>query len=296
MPDQASNAFDGEVVYDSTGKGITRNDSTGGSMTRVWAHNSDKDWVRLCEASTLPPPSSAESRGVLKRAGMYRYKTRNAYYNEYDLANPQSSQVEHSLDSVPFAFAQASKGQGLITAINGNDYTAHEKIASGFIQAKFMLTHALQVLGGVRVENTHEDYTTNLPYNSDAGYGTVHYTDVLPSAHLKYALNDLQNIRLSYYKSISRPSFAELAPYTYPGEFFTEIGNPYLKHTRADNLDLRYEWFPGLADQVLLGAFYKTLQNPVEYFVVRNGPPSSFLHSAAEWQPGDQLWHRGRIH
>jgi TonB-dependent receptor len=273
LPDQATNAFDGAVVYDSTGKGITRNDSTGGSMTRVWAHNSDKDWSGY--ANLFFSPTIAHRTVEFETGGMYRYKTRNAYYNEYDLANPQSSQVEHSLDSVPFAFSQASKGQGLITAVNGNNYTAHEKIASGFIQAKFMLTHALQVLGGMRIEDTHEDYTTNLPYNSDEGYGTVHYTDLLPSAHLKYALNDLQNIRLSYYKSISRPSFSELAPYTYPGEFFTEIGNPFLKHTRADNLDLRYEWFPGLADQILLGAFYKTLQDPVEYFVVRNGPPSS---------------------
>jgi outer membrane receptor protein involved in Fe transport len=273
LPDQASNSFDGAVVYNASGKGTTKNDSTGGSMSRVWSHNSDKDLSGY--ANLFFSPTLAHKAVEFEAGGMYRYKTRNAYYNQYDLANPQSSQVEHSLDSVPFAFSQSSKGQGLNTAINGNTYTAHEKIAAGFIQAKFMLTHALQVLGGVRVEDTHEDYATNLPYNSDEGYGAVSYTDVLPSVHLKYGLNDLQNVRLSYYKSISRPSFAELAPYTYPGEFFTEIGNPLLKHTRADNLDLRYEWFPGLADQILLGAFYKTLQDPVEYFVVRNGPPSS---------------------
>ncbi len=273
LPDQASNSFDGAVVYDSTGKVIIKSDSTGGSMTRVWAHNSDKDWSGY--ANLYFAPTIARRAVEFETGGMYRYKTRNAYYNEYDLQAKSTTQVEHSLDSVAFVFPQADKGTGNITAVNGNNYTAHEKIAAGFIQAKFMLTHALQVLGGVRVENTHEDYTTNLPYNSDEGYGSIHYTDVLPSAHLKYALNDLQNIRLSYYKSISRPSFSELAPYIYPGEYFTEIGNPLLKHTRADNFDVRYEFFPGLADQILLGAFYKTLQNPVEYFVVRNGPPSS---------------------
>jgi outer membrane receptor protein involved in Fe transport len=47
---------------------------------------------------------------------------------------------------------------------------------------------------------------------------------------------------------------------------------------RADNLDLRYELFPGLADQLLVGAFYKRLQNPIEYFVTNaKGPSSLFL-------------------
>jgi outer membrane receptor protein involved in Fe transport len=273
LPDQASNSFDGSVVYDSTGKGVVRNDSTGGSMTRVWSHNSDKDWSGY--ANLFYTPTIGHRAVEFETGGMYRYKTRNAYYNEYNLQAKSTTQEVHSLDSVAFVFPQADKGAGNYSAVSGNNYVAHEKIASGFLQAKFMLTHALQVLGGVRVEDTHEDYTTNLPFNSDFGYGTIHYTDVLPSAHLKYMLNSQQNIRLSYYKSISRPSFAELAPYIYPGEFFTEIGNPNLKHTRADNFDLRYEWFPGLADQLLLGVFYKTLENPIEYFVVRNGPPSS---------------------
>lgn len=273
LPDQASNSFDGSVVYDSTGKGTVKNDSTGGSMTRVWAHNSDKDWSGY--ANLFFAPTIGHTVVEFETGGMYRYKTRNAYYNQYDLQAKSTTQEVHSLDSVAFVFSQPDKGTGNITAVSGNNYVAHEKIASGFLQAKFMLTPALQVLGGVRVEDTHEDYTTNLPFNSDEGYGAIHYTDVLPSAHLKYALDRQRNIRLSYYKSISRPSFSELAPYTYPGEYFTELGNPLLKHTRADNFDLRYEWFPGLADQILLGAFYKTLENPIEYFVVRNGPPSS---------------------
>ncbi|MGG2329393.1 TonB-dependent receptor domain-containing protein, partial [Salmonella enterica] len=92
------------------------------------------------------------------------------------------------------------------------------------------------------------------------------YVDLLPSVHFKYLLKDNQNIRLSYFKSISRPGFGEVVPYTLPGEQFTEIGNPYLKHVQADNIDLRYELFLGHSDQLLLGSFYKKLQNPIEYF------------------------------
>ncbi|MFX7816581.1 TonB-dependent receptor, partial [Acinetobacter baumannii] len=48
-------------------------------------------------------------------------------------------------------------------------------------------------------------------------------------------------------------------------------------HVQADNIDLRYELFLGHSDQLLLGTFYKKLQNPIEYFVTRNGGPSALF-------------------
>lgn len=277
VPDQAWYDWNGNVNLNSNGE-TTSIDSTtyGAGMNRLWQHNQDKDLAGYLNLSYVPKIAGKDV--TFSGGGMYRYKTRDAYYNEYSLVPNYGTVVPfHSIDSMALVFNPTSYGQGSQTAVNYNTYTGHEKVAAGYLMAKFMLTHALQVVGGVRVENTQEDFTTNMPYNSDQGYGTIHYTDVLPSAHLKYALTDDQNLRLSYFKSISRPSFAELDPYHYIGEFYDEIGNPYLKHTRADNLDLRYEWFPGVADQLLLGAFYKDLQNPIEYFVTRNGGPSALF-------------------
>lgn len=275
MPDQAWNSFDGEVKYDNSGK-LASTDSTGGSMHRVWEHNKDQDLSGY--ANLTYTPRIARHDVAFQVGGMYRDKHRTAYYNEYDLATSlPSAQKVTNLDSVPFYFPKAGSNEGNESAVNYNSYTVQEHVAAGYIQAKFMLTPALQVLGGVRVENTYQHYNTDEPYNSDQGHGTITYTDVLPSAHLKYALTDRQNLRLSYFKSISRPGFGEIDPYLYQGEFYNEIGNPDLKHTRADNLDFRYEWFPGLADQILLGAFYKKLENPIEYFVTRNGGPSALF-------------------
>jgi outer membrane receptor protein involved in Fe transport len=105
--------------------------------------------------------------------------------------------------------------------------------------------------------------------------GSVEYTDPLPSLHLKYALTGYQNIRLSYFRSIVRPDFYEIIPTEIVGEVFNIKGNDSLKHSKADNFDLRYEFFPGGADQILLGVFYKNIQNPIEYAIVRNGGPSA---------------------
>jgi outer membrane receptor protein involved in Fe transport len=275
VPDQASYNFDAKVTRANGGKTVTVDSTIAqgtGVMTRIWQHNKDQDLAGYANLTYTP---KLIGRIVeFKAGGLYRYKTRDNYFNKYSLQADTSGEF-HSVDQLPRYFQTPADATGNITAINPNSYTAHEKVTAGYIQAKFMLFKSLQVLGGVRVENTQQDYTTVMPLTYSGAYGSIHYTDVLPSIHLKYLLNDRQNLRLSYFKSISRPGFGEVVPYSIPGEDFTEIGNPNLKHVQADNLDFRYEWFMGHADQLLLGAFYKKLENPIEYFVTRDASPSS---------------------
>jgi outer membrane receptor protein involved in Fe transport len=278
VPDMASYNFNANVKLDPSGK-ITQIDSTlySAGADRVWQHNKDQDWSGYL--NLIYTPHLLERAVEFAVGGLYRYKTRDNYYNEYGLGIPvtiPASTPFQSIDQMPLTFPSSSAGEGVVTTIlHANNYTTHEKTAAGYIQAKLLLTRSLQLLGGVRVENTQQDYTTNMPATFNARQGTIHYTDLLPSAHLKYFLDQRQNIRLSYFKSLSRPGYGEIIPTQYPGEYYSEIGNPYLKHTRADNFDLRYEWFPSGSNQLLLGAFYKDLQNPIETFVTRDGGPSA---------------------
>lgn len=283
IPDMATYSWD-EIVYrDNTGKtlNIVNTVPTGTSnvVTHRWQHNKDQDWAGYGNLAYKPTLFRREVE--FQAGGLYRYKTRDNYNNEYALQSTDGANVPFTnINNVPLYFQASGQNQGINTADNAQTYTAHEKVGAGYIQARFLLIRKLQVLGGVRVENTQDDYKTALPPTSTIGaYGNIHYTDVLPSVHFKYALQNNQNIRLSYFKSISRPGFGDLVPITdNSNEEFTFLGNPYLKHVRADNLDLRYELFPGLADQFLLGAFYKHLQNPIEYYVTNiNGPSSLYI-------------------
>jgi outer membrane receptor protein involved in Fe transport len=274
LPEQAWYSFDATVT--SSGGKVTQIDSNirqgSNILNYVWQHNKDQD---LAGYLNLTYNAQIFNHNIeFVAGGLYRYKTRDNYYNSYGIQADTSGQF-HSIASTPKYFQTPDDATGNVTAVNPNTYTAHEKIAAGYVQAKFTLGRNLQVLGGLRVENTNQDYTTVMPLTYTGAFGTIRYTDVLPSVHLKYLLSSNQNLRLSYFKSVSRPGFGELVPYDLPGEQFEEIGNPYLKHVRADNLDLRYELFPGIADQILVGAFYKQLQNPIEYFVVRHGGPSA---------------------
>jgi outer membrane receptor protein involved in Fe transport len=282
IPDMATYNFDLQVTT-SNGKEVSADSTipvgTANVMTRTWQHNTDQDLTGYANLGYTP---TLFNRVVdFEGGGLYRYKTRDNYYSAYDLqSTAQANTPFHSIATVPLYFQTQGQATGDFIATTANTYTAHEKVAAGYVQAKFMLWKGFQVLGGVRVENTMLDYTTALPPTSTIGaYGTIHYTDVLPGIHLKYLLTDKQNLRLSYFKSISRPGFGDLVPITDPSnEQFTFLGNPYLKHVRADNFDFRYELFPGHADQLLLGAFYKQLQNPIEYFVTNlNGPSALYL-------------------
>jgi hypothetical protein len=124
--------------------------------------------------------------------------------------------------------------------------------------------------------NIHLNDSVDLSNTESNGVAGIYdYTDVLPSLHLKYKLSSKENLRLSYFESISRPGFFELTNYTFSGETFDEIGNPYLNHSVAQNVNARYEWFPKGLDQVLIGAFYKDIFNPIEYSLVRNTGPSA---------------------
>lgn len=44
-----------------------------------------------------------------------------------------------------------------------------------------------------------------------------------------------------------------------------------MKHTIADNIDLRYEFFPKSSEQFMVGLFYKNIQDPIEYGLLNEG-------------------------
>jgi outer membrane receptor protein involved in Fe transport len=93
--------------------------------------------------------------------------------------------------------------------------------------------------------------------------GSITYQDVLPSAQLKYRIDERQVLRASWYRSISRPALYDMTFYSIQYEDYEEAGNPFLRRTQADNADLRWEWYRDL-DVVEAGIFYKRLTDPYE--------------------------------
>jgi TonB-dependent receptor len=293
IPDMSGYDYNNEVTFGSDGKIVHDSLTTyGTSISHTWQYNTDKDLAGYANLTFTPHlfGENVEFEG----GGLYRYKTRENYYAEYSLVTPTApipANVEplDFIQSSPLSFSPVGGNKGIVaTTLHNNVYTAHETVTAEYLQAKFMLTHKLQVLGGVRIESTDEDYTiTNQPITIAGQNATYSYMDVLPSIHLKYALNDKQNLRLSYFKSISRPGFGDVVPshFTADDGDYDLQGNDSVQHTVADNYDLRYELFPGHGQQILLGVFYKELQNPIEYYVKSYGNSTSSLVIVPENPP-----------
>jgi len=233
-------------------------------MTRIWSHNSDQDY-----SAYLNITQNAKLIGKqleLKFGGLIRSKKRDNFYNAYSL-DPQLGALYTNINNAAFIFNPASSG---VPSVSGNNYNFKEDISAGYVQGKLDISKKLEALGGVRIEYTNQHYETQLTADVAAKSGSIKYTDALPSLQFKYAISRNQNVRLAYYKALARPGFAELIPDGIDGEFFKEQGNPInLKHAVADNLDLRYELYSKSADQLLLGVFYKNINDPIEISAIK---------------------------
>ena len=236
---------------------------------RRWEHNSDRDFAGYVNLSYRFDFDRPYSSLLLKAGGMYRDKFRDSFFNEYtfDSGTPGESQIFgedwtnfDELDLVPRKYGNI--GDPL-------NYDATEKIGAGYFMAEYTWG-GLELIAGVRVEHTDQGYVLDYPRQSDSEGHQV-YTDVLPSFHAKYQVHRDANLRFSYGRSINRPGFFEIVPYTILNEDYDEKGNPDLQHTVADNIDLRYEFFPKASEQLMVGFFWKSLHNPIEYGLITQG-------------------------
>jgi len=240
------------------------------SFKHSWERTTDEDRQSLLNFTYTPEIAGKEVEFMA--GGMYRNKTRDNRYNDYTLSPSPINQPFTNIWGATMTMASGAEMGDLNYGLN---YSVTEDIMAYYGQGKVQLND-LQLLGGVRVENTRERYRMNQDTNVVKGaVGELRYTDALPSVHLKYALSKKENLRLSYFESISRPGFFEIVPYRFDGEVYTEIGNYNLNHTVAHNFDLRYEWFPKGIDQLLAGVFYKNISNPIEYVLTREATKAS---------------------
>jgi len=233
------------------------------NISRIWGENENKDlsaYANLSYKTGIGSKNSLE----LKAGGLYRHSTRYNNQNEYTLRpTTTASGVKAEFNDIYNSPWIVYNVTGTSTSDKAN-YTAYENITSGYGEFKLTLDK-LDIIGGARVEGTKQAYVTH-PVVIDIFSSAIKtYTDVLPSAQLKYRLTDKSNLRASYFKSIARPALFELVPTATRGESSDVTGNPLVQHSEASNYDIRYELFPKNEEQFFIGGFYKEIRNPIEF-------------------------------
>lgn len=121
------------------------------------------------------------------------------------------------------------------------------------------------------------------------------YTDVLPSMNLVAEVTDDFLIRFGAAKVLTRPGIGSLNP---GGNFAItgnnigySSGNPNIDPTKANNVDLSFEWYPSRGSLFGVGLFYKdigsfvtTLRNQVRFSAL-NLPPELLTGALAGTDP-----------
>ena len=248
---------------------------TVGNESRQWTHNTDKDisgYLNLHYDATIFGRKALFSAG-----GMFRHKTRDNFNDTYSLPNTyipgtNNAELYTSIPAAAFTFDQ-EPGNALGSSLgDAGIYTFTENIHAEYGMVNYFASDKLNILLGIRTEHTYQYYFSDLPATFAGKTATITYADYLPSINAKYALTNNQAIRAAYFKSILRPAFNDFVPYpdVTNDDPYAMIGNPYLQHTKIDNYDLRYEFFPGVFDEFMAGGFYKYLLNPIERVLTKS--------------------------
>jgi TonB-dependent receptor len=153
--------------------------------------------------------------------------------------------------------------------LNAANYDLIERIPAGYVMNTIELMPRVRLVAGVRIEATH---VNTLSFDSTAGTLSYKaggdYTNVLPSASLRFTLDKDSDVRLVYGRGLARPdpqdiSLAVSQPTKNQGVVDISLGNPKLKAERANNYDLLYERSFGHNGLLQAGYFYKDLTDPI---------------------------------
>ena len=280
---QAKRAIPDNAQF-STGQAVNPNTNTGSftispaivsKQTREWINNTDKDFSGYLNLHYKR--NYGGHLAIVGLGGMYRHKQRDNYDNLYSLTpvnDPNANDQQYvSIPASQFTFIPYNAALGN-AAGNPGIYNFEEDVAAVYGQLKYNISKRFEILGGIRIENTRQNYISSLPITVAGKSADISYTDFLPSVQGKYAFDTKRALRFSYFRSIFRPAFADLLAFPERGssnDSYETQGNPSLQHTVIENLDLRYEMFPKGLDQFMMGAFYKYITNPIEYAFTQNG-------------------------
>ena len=264
---------------------IQNNDiSTLGAGNMFWSLLNEK--IVSAKYDLSIPLEFLNTKTELKMGGMHQYRTRsfesrNLGFSKYNPAG--SLNFNDQLLSLPEDQIFSNSNLGLMADGQGgfkleegtnvdDSYQAFSLLNASYAMFDTKITDKFRVVGGARLESYHQNFKyiefgSNLQQNIDT---TV--VDILPSVNLIYSLTNKINFRLSASKTVSRPEFRELAPFSFYNFLNDNLtsGDPTLKRSTINNYDARFEFFPGAGQIFSVSAFYKQFTNPIE-LILRTG-------------------------
>ena len=211
--------------------------------------------------------------------GEYRsrnYQTRNFIYN-WNASNNNLPSGFQLMDIPTLLSNEQNYGVDKLYLLEQyqmrNNYRGHNILGAGYLTA-FLPFGKVDILAGVRFEYNDMELISNTR-DTEKSESSRHYktNDLFPSVSLTYKLDEKNQIRSSYGRSINRPEFREISSSVYYDfDLASSVqGNTELKSCYVNNIDLRYEFYPSRGEMMSLAAFYKHFNTPIEWTYTVSG-------------------------
>ena len=190
------------------------------------------------------------------KAGVYASKE---YAGSLDLNNPSLFDKEQVQEEL------------------AGNFEARETVSSGYIRFDQKLTDNVELMTGLRMENTSLSYTgrtydDETDQTSKTARETNSYINFLPSLLMKWSINEDFKVRGSFTQTLSRPKYSALVPSVNIKRSDNEVtvGNPGLKPTLSYNFDLSADYYFKSIGLVSAGVFYKKIDDFIVNQVATN--------------------------
>ena len=224
----------------------------------------ETEWVGNLSADYKFSEKEKIQFGVTYKDKGRDYQAMRFYYDLDDI-DPVIDDIYH-----PSGFlTQENIENGLITIDRlkqpKDQYEAGNEIYAAYVQADYYPVPSLLVNIGLRYEGSMQWVN----YHTDGGEARrreLNKHDLFPALNLKYEMPKENNLRFSFSRTVTRPSFIEMAPFLYQESYGSAQirGNADLQNGYNYNLDLRYEQFWKNGDMFSVTAYYKYLSDPIE--------------------------------
>lgn len=226
------------------------------------------------------------------KAGVYgeyrtrEYLTRSFFYNWNDADNALPANFNY-LDKDELLVGQnygADKLYMLDNTKKRNDYSGNNTLLAAYLGLNIPLGN-LNVYAGLRYENNNMELISNTKDDVKSPRSLFYKTgDFFPSVNASYQFSEKHQLRLAYGRSVNRQEFREVSTSVYYDFDLAGpvMGNTDLKPAYIQNVDIRYELYPGSGEQVTLALFYKKFDHPIEWtYTVTGGTDLTYSYMNA---------------
>ena len=195
------------------------------------------------------------------KAGVFIYnKSRDFDSRRFKMRSTNFNDMPEDMDTIYSKYANDLEFSASYR--DTDSYKATQDVTALYLKQLLSITHDFDVVASVRQENSSQQLS-----DASATYAPLETSDLFPSLGMTYRFDDdAMQLRFAYANTVSRPDFREFSNSRYKDPVTENIvfGNPNLKATYINHLDLKYEWYLSADEIFSVALFAKEFTNPIE--------------------------------